>query len=193
MSLTIVNAFDPVWGDPDGNSINLQVQFEEFAAIVPFTAMLTDPESHGQLLFNNAVAGVYGAVAPYPIQLDQQLLNTKKNLCSKVDAIAEQIRLKYLTPGSGQSMVYQEKAIEALAIQNDSNPTNDKYPVLAASLGIEGSSLLDVANLVLSVRSTWVTIATAIETTRLGGKANINAAMTTIAANAAYNAIVWPY
>jgi len=193
MLLTIMDAFNPVWGDPDGKSINLLVKFAEFNEPLSFLAHTSDSEPHGRLLYNNAAAGMYGRVAPYPIPDFQQLINLQASLCSKVDATAEQIRLKYLTPGSGQAMVYQEKAIEALAIQTDPNPTNDKYPVLAASLGIEGGTLLAVANLVLSIRATWINVATAIEATRLGAKANINAATTIAAANTIYNSIVWPY
>ena len=63
--LTIEYAYDPVYGSPDGQTINLQVKFVEMAEVLPFTATPYDPEPYGVELYYNAQAGDYGPVAPY--------------------------------------------------------------------------------------------------------------------------------
>lgn len=61
----IVSASNPVYANKDNTAINLDVLFEGFAEPVPFTATPNDPEPYGVTLYNNAVAGQYGPVAPY--------------------------------------------------------------------------------------------------------------------------------
>ena len=192
MPLTIVNATNPEYANAANTAVKLQVQFKEITSIVPFVATNDDIEPHGLDLFRNAVAGKYGPVAPYPVSSAQQLAGLKANLCAAIDQHAETIRQTYITSGSGQSLVYQEKAAEAEAIQNDSSPNPANYPMLSASVGIEGSTLQAVAAMVLSVRAQWTAIAAAIETSRLGGKYAVNAATAINDANAAYNSITWP-
>jgi hypothetical protein len=75
--LTIQYAKDPVWANDTNTAINLIVKFVEIADELPFTATPNDPMSYGVELFNNAVAGDYGVIAPYippepvPPALDQ--------------------------------------------------------------------------------------------------------------------------
>jgi hypothetical protein len=67
---TLEYAKNPIWNDAEGASIVLIVKWEEFTEEMPFAAMPSDPEPHGVDLFNRAVAGEFGEVAPYvaPIQ-----------------------------------------------------------------------------------------------------------------------------
>jgi len=192
MSLTIVNLTNPQYANATNTAIKLQVQFAEITAIVPFIATNDDIEPHGLDLYRNAVAGKYGPIAPYPIPLDQQLATLKTNLCAQIDQQAETIRDTYITPGSGQAMVYQEKSDEAKELQSDPSPDPANYPILSASVGIEGSTIQEVASLVLATKAAWTIVAAAIETARLGGKSLVNAASTMDAANAVYNSITWP-
>ena len=64
--LTIEFAQNPVYADPDGNCIALEVKFAEFADVLPFGATPHDPMAHGVELFNRAKAGEFGEIAPYP-------------------------------------------------------------------------------------------------------------------------------
>lgn len=68
--LTIEYAKDPVYSNQEGTDISLTVKFYEFAEEVPFGANTWDPEPYGVELYNNAVAGMYGPIAPYvpPVQ-----------------------------------------------------------------------------------------------------------------------------
>lgn len=70
--LTVQYAKDPVWNDTTGNAILLTVKFEEFNQELPFTATTYDDMPYGVDLYNRAVAGEFGPIAPYvppePIQ-----------------------------------------------------------------------------------------------------------------------------
>ena len=63
--LTIEYAKDPVWNNEEHTAIALIVKFLEIPEELPFTASSYDPMPYGVELFNNAVAGDYGIVAPY--------------------------------------------------------------------------------------------------------------------------------
>ncbi|WP_166304332.1 hypothetical protein [Bradyrhizobium sp. 2S1] len=191
MALTIVSASEPVWANAEHTMIDLTVRFAELGS-VPFLATKDDTEPHGKILFERAVAGAYGAVAPYPKSSAQDLADYKTSLMAKVDAKAEQIRGTYLTIGSGQAMVYQRKGEEVARLANDPDPDPANYPILSATVGIEGATIQEVAALVNATQEAWVKIAAAIETARLGGKAAIDAATSVQAANEAFDAIKWP-
>ena len=63
--LTIEYAKDPVWNNEKHTAIHLIVKFLEIPEELPFLATPDDPMPYGVELFNNAVAGNYGTVAPY--------------------------------------------------------------------------------------------------------------------------------
>lgn len=63
--LTIEYAKNPSYATEDGQIINLWVKFYEFAAEIEFGAASFDPMPHGLELYNNAVAGLYGPIAPF--------------------------------------------------------------------------------------------------------------------------------
>jgi hypothetical protein len=63
--LTIEYAKNPVWNNPEHDAIFLIVKFVEMADELPFTATPYDVEPYGVELYNNAVAGEYGEIAPY--------------------------------------------------------------------------------------------------------------------------------
>lgn len=62
--MKILQARNPVLTE-DG-SIDIEVLFEELAPEwIPFTASQNDVEPHGVELYNNALSGMYGTVAPF--------------------------------------------------------------------------------------------------------------------------------
>jgi hypothetical protein len=112
---------------------------------------------------------------------------------SAIDADAERCRLRYLTPGMGQSMVYQQKAAEAdalLAAGGDPDPA--AYPILAASLGIEADTITDIAHLVIGTRMAWTVIAAQIEAVRLGAKQALDQADDPLELRRIRNEAQWP-
>lgn len=63
--LTIEYAKNCSWNDENNTSIEMTVKFEEISEELPFLATPNDPMPYGVELFNNAVNGDYGVVAPY--------------------------------------------------------------------------------------------------------------------------------
>lgn len=102
---------------------------------------------------------------------------------ARVDVAAGAARLKYITDAPGQDLTYDRKRREALQAIDDPTPTAQKYPVLAASIGIEvpttGNAKTDfdaVCTLVISRETAWAAAASQIEALRLGGKQQVGAA-----------------
>lgn len=92
----------------------------------------------------------------------------------RIDADAERQRLKYITPGHGQAMVYSEKASEAVRFAADTSPTLGNYPLLMAEVGLTADTIEDVVQTILSRRNLWLWIAAKIERARLQAKKLVN-------------------
>ena len=90
----------------------------------------------------------------------------KAALKISIDAAAEAERQKYLTPGEGQAMTYQEKAREVEAYRAATNPQDSDYPFLMAGIGVNGETLADVVDTVEARRDLWVRLGSAIEQKR---------------------------
>lgn len=120
------------------------------------------------------------------------LSQLKADLNSKVDAAAETERLRYITPGEGQAMTYQQKVDEARAFKLASDPQAADYPVLFSEVGITAPTLAEVADIVLAAFAQWQKIGAAIESIRLGAKRDINAARDEAAASSIFDAVTWP-
>ena len=125
----------------------------------------------------------------------------KAGLKSRVDDDAERTRLRYITPGSGMAMTYQEKHRQAEAVedmgQTAANALSEhdraaQFPTLAASVGIEALTLWECAALVIARYEAFAELSGVIEGTRLRGKKAIGDASDAAAARAAYEAITWP-
>lgn len=63
--LTIELVTNPIVASPDGNFIAMTVKFAEFPEPIQFMATATDVTEHGQKLFADAKAGVYGPLPDY--------------------------------------------------------------------------------------------------------------------------------
>ena len=124
---------------------------------------------------------------------DETTLETiKSRAINAVDIFAEQERLKYISPGAGQAMVYQRKVEEADKLVNDANPDPLNYPLLASSIGIEGSTLQEIGELVLATRDQWLQIAALIENIRLSTKRDINEATSQQEIEDIVSSVEWP-
>lgn len=128
---------------------------------------------------------------------------TKEALKARVDVAAEKERLKYITNGVGQSMTYTEKfnqavdyskkyAAHAKDPKNAPEPNEADYLLLKAGLGIDGKTLIEVAETVTYAYAIWQKIGAAIEATRLESKAAIENAKTAEEAQAVFTSIKWP-
>lgn len=128
------------------------------------------------------------------------LAAVKVHLANAIDVTAESLRARLMTPGVGQAMEYQEAQAQAqAALKASSSATAVKYPMLAASIGIDvdpstgekATDVLGVARSVDAARSAWLLIGAHIRATRLAAKTAIAAAGDIAAATAAYNAADW--
>lgn len=143
-------------------------------------------------------------LAGYGLRMFPPTLNdTKEALKARVDVAAEKERLKYITNGVGQSMTYQTKFEQAVDYskkyaahqadpKNVTTPDENEYPLLRASIGIDGSSMIEVAETVTYAFAIWEKIGAAIEGIRLKAKAAIADAKTEEAAQAVFASIKWP-
>ncbi|MFS2326568.1 hypothetical protein U2P60_14315 [Brucella sp. H1_1004] len=116
----------------------------------------------------------------------------KDALKATVDTAAEAERLKYITPGNGQAMTYQQKVAEAQAFKATTNQLASDYPTLSSEVGITAETIGEVADVVLTAFAQWQQIGAMIESIRLGAKRDIDAAEDEAAARAIVDAIEWP-
>lgn len=130
-------------------------------------------------------------LAPYRLVIGT-LSDIKAGLKMAIDSAAETERLKYITPGTGQAMTYQQKVAEAQGYKAATIPKPEDYPILASEVGITAPTLSEVADTVLAAYRQWQQIGAMIEAIRLGAKRDIDAAETEAAARAVVEAIVWP-
>ncbi|MDG9793296.1 hypothetical protein, partial [Brucella anthropi] len=121
------------------------------------------------------------------------LLQIKSALKVGIDAAAEAERLKYITPGHGQAMTYQQKVTEAQAFKATTNPQPSDYPILSSEVGITAETIGEVADVVLAAFAQWQQIGAMIESVRLGAKRDIDAAADEPAARTIFDAIEWPH
>lgn len=142
------------------------------------------------------------AVASYIAGLvDPALSVEKKKAAREIDDAAENIRLRYITPGAGMALTYQEKFAQAQAVQamgeEAANAMSQadrelQFPTLSASVGIEAQTLWACAALVLERYTQFAALSFAIERARLSGKAAVAAASTVQGVQEAREAIAWP-
>lgn len=194
--LTLISEFwsipDPVlW--PDGSASHAVApgfQYEGWkfvaATVVGTRSEFYDAAPPNTLSFDGALLTVT------PTFTAHDLASVKVTLRTRVDAAAELIRQGTITSGPGQAMVYLQKQAEAQACLKDGAPDTANYPLLAATLGIEGATVTDIAKLVAATSAAWTTKAAQVERVRLAGKFAVDAAITVDAAAAAFSALVWP-
>jgi len=123
-------------------------------------------------------------------RLVDQFERLKERLKAAIDVEAERQRLRWITPGAGQAMTYARKVEQAKAVLAAQDPQPADYPMLAASIGIDGADLLTVANLIITMDQGWEQIGAAIEQARLSGKKAVDMAASIEAANAIK--VIWP-
>lgn len=125
----------------------------------------------------------------------------------RVDAEAETVRMKYLTPGDGKMLAYTEIKDESLAVGNDqanpvSTPVDDLdqgqrdtleslYPLLSAEIPFRGNSYEAVATVVQTQYAAFRQIEKVVIKTVNQAKASIDGANTAEQVVSAYASINW--
>lgn len=114
-----------------------------------------------------------------------------------VDAQAEAERLKYITPGAGQAMVYRGKLAEAEScialIAASGTPQAADYPFLQAE--VDAGQAVDLEAAALLIKGTadsWIAIAAAIEAVRRKASKDIDDAADAAAVQTVLAGVAWP-
>lgn len=128
MAIRTINAVrNPIWADFNQTAVNLEVDFEELdGEYVLFTATSFDPESYGVELYNNAIAGMYGPIAPFvppPNIIGEEAINIMRQrrnyLLEQSDYIELPSKWTTLTP---------EKQTEWTVYRNGLRDLPENYP-----------------------------------------------------------------
>jgi len=138
---------------------------------IPFTASPGDVEPAGVALHTQIVLD--GGIAPYV----PDLTSLKKAARYKIDQSAEHARLRYITNGAGQALVYQKKEDEARAYVLAGYPADtSNYPFVEAEMNATGKSKEAAADDIIIKADAWVVVGANIEEERLSGKAAVDVA-----------------
>lgn len=108
-----------------------------------------------------------------PILTAQDLEQEKIGATRMIDQFAETVRGRYITLGSGQAMVYQQKRDEAELVAANPEVNTSLVPHIAYEANLNQIPLLDQAAIVLTMSEQWKAISAYIEMARLGAKAQI--------------------
>lgn len=92
----------------------------------------------------------------------------------EIDKITEKVRGLFLTLGSGQAMVYEQKLKEAEAYLSDMNINPSLIPHLIKESEVYSSTILETASLIVIMANQWKMISSVIEEIRLNAKKFIN-------------------
>lgn len=105
----------------------------------------------------------------------------------QINILAEKARLRSITPGAGQALVYQakrEEALRFLTLHPEPNAvdveSHSEWPLLSAELGITGDTLYEVAGTVHRMAQHWIQIAAGIERVRLQAQNDIATAQSDV-------------
>lgn len=105
----------------------------------------------------------HGITAVVEMNLDP----VRAAMFEKVDAEAEQQRLRFITGGDGQAMTYLRKEAQARAYLADPNAD---VPTLVKEAAATGQTVAEVAALIVARADAWAAIGDDIEAARLGAK-----------------------
>lgn len=108
-------------------------------------------------------------MAKLSVKRFEDLAEAQTHYLRQVDSTAEQVRLRYITPGAGQAMTYEQKYREAVAGDG---------PLLQAEANALGLTVSEVAQSVLDAHAAWQIAGARIEGLRLKAKADIRKAAT---------------
>lgn len=161
--------------DADTSALLAYYGDDQYVAVgSPAPSLVLTPEQHASAVLAGANAVEGGALVHRPLSLPPP---TVDELLARIDAEAEAVRAQYITPGSGQAMVYGAKQAEARAYQAAGEPADlADYPLIAAEVGTTAPTAAEIAALWLAMEAQWVQAAAAIEALRLSAKAAVREA-----------------
>ena len=166
---------------------------------VAHVAMTSRPaEEPGEVIEEGAPALVEGEWRQTWVgraETPEELAAAKATASAEVDGQAEATRLRFITPGAGQSLEYAATEAEARAFMAAGGAgAPEAYPWLNAErLAAGGSaSLAEVAQQVLALADAWHATGAEIKRIRRAAKLQVEAAATIAAVRAAVAGTDWP-
>ena len=121
------------------------------------------------------------------LKLSKNLIPLKSAALIDIDRQAETVRARFVTPGSAQTMVYDQKRTEADLYMADPETPTHLLPHLLAEAAMNGITPFEQAVEYLTMQQLWLTVSPVIEMRRLGAKHAVGAAQTPAAIEAARN------
>ena len=125
----------------------------------------------------------------------EELVAAKAAAAAEVDAAAEAARLRFITPGAGQSLEYAATEAEARAFvaANGAGDPDDWPWINAERLAAGGAATMaQVAQQVLALADAWRATGAEIKRVRRAAKLQVEAATTIAAVRAAVTGAAWP-
>jgi hypothetical protein len=108
--------------------------------------------------------------------LRKDLSGPKADAKQRIDVDAETFRLNFITPGSGQSMTYEEKYQEAMAFLANPNIDEEHIPHIVLEIGITAPTKQGVAEVIVGMRNQWKLLSAKIDAARLAAKKAVDEA-----------------
>ncbi len=124
----------------------------------------------------------------------EELAEAKAQALSEVDNAAEAARLRFITPGAGQSLEYAATEAEARAYMVSSTIDPEYWPWLNAERMAAGrtSTIHQIAQQVLDMANAWRSVGSEIKRTRRAAKIAIESATSVLSVREVVLALRWP-
>ncbi|MDX5412898.1 MAG: hypothetical protein LPK02_07605 [Rhodobacterales bacterium] len=109
-----------------------------------------------------------------------RLAAEKRAGVARINAMADAVRRRFITPIIGQEMIYIEKETEArrfIAMETLPNDLTD-FPFIASEVGVTAPSAYEVAQLYLNLGAQWRVVGSQLENLRLSSITAIESATT---------------
>lgn len=119
------------------------------------------------------------------LALSKNLAPVRIAALAAIDAGAEQVRSLFITLGSGQAMVYQQKRVEAEWVIANAAIDPAEVPHIAGEASLNGISNIEQAQIIMAMSEAWTDTSALIEQRRLAAKKAVSAAATFEAIEAA--------
>ena len=165
--------------------------------VVPVTMTGRPAESPGVVVVEatpTRVGGEWRQAWTARAETAQELADAKAAALATVDADAEAARLRFITPGAGQSLEYAATEAEARAYIAAPSSDPDAWPWINAERLASGGALTlaQVAQQVVALSAAWRATGAEIKRIRRAAKISIDSASTILAVRSVVDSIVWP-
>jgi hypothetical protein len=122
------NATNPQWFNAEHTSIYLLVDFEDLG-VLPFSATMSDCEAHGREIFERAIAGEFGEVAPFvepAVPAEVAVINVRLKRDALI-SVTDWTQLPDVPPTTAEKWLPYRQALRDITLQ-EGFPENVTWP-----------------------------------------------------------------